>query len=103
MFYNNLVKLIQRPELFAKLSNSLRIPFKNSIDLFVTRDISSAYLGILYYSPSIVIPLIYLLFLIKFSDISAHNKNRNCLGFPYFGMQVIIPNLFGFENCVNFF
>lgn len=26
---------------------------------------------------------------------------KNCLSFPYFGMQVIIANLFGSENCIN--
>lgn len=25
---------------------------------------------------------------------------KNCLGFPYFGMQVIIANLFGSENAL---
>lgn len=58
------------------LSNSIRIPFKDSGDPFVTRDVSSAYWEILYSSPSIVIPYISSLYLINTPTILAHNKNK---------------------------
>lgn len=69
-------KFIFSPDKSAKKSSSLRIPSNDSGDPSENRVVSSAYCESLYPSPSISIPLISLLFLIRIPKTSAHKRKK---------------------------
>ena len=71
-----LSKFILRPDYFAQLDSTLRVSFKEVNEPSNITDVSSAYCDNMYSVLLIVIPLIFLLFLILIARTSAHSTNR---------------------------